>query len=82
MGKQRSNWWYLLPVFFSIIGGIIGYFIIKKDDPVKAKRLIYVGLVIVAVSIANTAVQTSIILGSLDESLLSLVSPAFSLTGG
>ena len=29
--KQRSNAWYLLPIFIGMIGGIIGYLIIRKD---------------------------------------------------
>ena len=29
--KQRSNWWYILPILFGIIGGIIAYFAIRKD---------------------------------------------------
>ena len=49
--KQRSNWWYLLPIFFGIIGGIIAYFAIRKDDREKAKKCIYLGLVLLAVGI-------------------------------
>jgi len=80
MGKTRSNFWYLLPLFLGLLGAVIGYFIIKKDDPVKAKRLIYVGLVIIAIGITNTAVQTAVAFGSIDmDQLLSIISPAFSL---
>ncbi len=49
--KQRSNWWYLLPIFFGIIGGIIAYLMIRKDDPRKAKNCIYIGLVMVLIGI-------------------------------
>ena len=49
--KQRSNWWYLLPIFFGIIGGIIAYFAIRKDDREKAKKCIYLGLILLAVGI-------------------------------
>ena len=49
--KQRSNWWYLLPIFFGIVGGIIAYFAIRKDDREKAKKCIYLGLVLLAVGI-------------------------------
>ncbi len=44
--KSRSNWWYLLPILFSIIGGLISYFIIKHDDPKKAKYCLCVGLIL------------------------------------
>jgi len=30
--KTRSNWWYLLPILFSIIGGLISYFAIEISD--------------------------------------------------
>ena len=49
--KQRSNWWYLLPIFLGIIGGIIAYFAIRKDDRIKAKKCLYLGLVLFAIGI-------------------------------
>jgi hypothetical protein len=47
--KKRSGWWYLLPIFFSIIGGIIAYFILKEDDPKLAKNCLILGIIITAV---------------------------------
>jgi len=44
--KQRSNWWYILPIFFGVIGGIIAYFAIRKDDRTKAKKCLYLGLIL------------------------------------
>lgn len=49
--KQRSNWWYILPILFGIIGGIIAYFAIRKDDLPKAKKCIYLSLILFAVGI-------------------------------
>ena len=49
--KSRSNWWYLLPIFLGIIGGIIAYFAIRKDDLPKAKKCIYLSLILLAVGI-------------------------------
>ena len=49
--KQRSNWWYILPILFGIIGGIIAYFAIRKDDREKAKKCIYLGLILLVVGI-------------------------------
>ena len=43
--------WYLLPIFVGMIGGIIGYFIIRKDDPRKAKNCIYIGIVMMIIGI-------------------------------
>ena len=49
--KPRSNWWYLLPIFLGIVGGIIAYFAIRKDDLPKAKKCIYLSLILFAVGI-------------------------------
>ena len=42
--KRRSNWWFLLPIFFSLIGGLIAYFILRQDDPAKARNCLYLGM--------------------------------------
>ena len=49
--KRRSNWWYLLPIFLGIIGGIIAYFALRRDDREKAKKCIYLGLILLALGI-------------------------------
>ena len=49
--KRRSNWWYLLPIFLGIIGGIIAYFALRRDDREKAKKCMYLGLILLAVGI-------------------------------
>ena len=48
---SRSSMWYLLPIFVGMIGGIIGYLIIRKDDPRKAKNCIYIGIVMMIIGI-------------------------------
>jgi|TARA_B100001750_G_scaffold107868_1_gene85255 uncharacterized membrane protein len=54
--RKRSNWWYLVPILFGIIGGIIGYFALKRDAPEKAKKCLYLGLVLTVINIiANIA---------------------------
>ena len=49
--RPRSNWWYLLPIFLGIIGGIIAYFALRKDDRQKAKKCLYLGLILGAIGI-------------------------------
>jgi len=44
--KKISNWWYLLPVIFNIIGGIIAWAANKKHDPKKAKSFLLVGIIL------------------------------------
>lgn len=49
--KRRSNAWFLLPIFFSWIGGLVAYFILRQDDPAKAKNCLYLGIVLTVVGI-------------------------------
>ena len=49
--KTRSNAWFLLPIFFGMIGGIIAFFILRKDDPRKARNCLYVGIVFMIMGI-------------------------------
>ncbi len=44
--KPRSNGWYVLPVFLGWIGGLIAYFILRRDDPRKAKNCLYLGIIL------------------------------------
>ena len=49
--KIRSRWWYLVPIFFGLIGGIIAYFAIRRDDPQKAKRCLWVGIILTVINV-------------------------------
>ena len=49
--KIRSRGWYLVPIFFGLIGGIIAYFAIRRDDPQKAKKCLWVGIILTAINI-------------------------------
>ena len=49
--KSRSNAWFLLPIFFGMIGGIIAFFILRGDDPRKARNCLYVGIVFMIIGI-------------------------------
>ena len=49
--KQRSNFWFLLPIFVGLIGGIIAYFVLRNDDPKKAKNCLYLGIVLQIISL-------------------------------
>jgi len=52
--KTRSKWWFLLPIFFHIIGGVIVYFVIRDDDPKLAKNCLWLGIIISIIEIALT----------------------------
>ena len=49
--KKPSNWWYLLPILLSVIGGIIGYFLFRNRNKDFAKRLLIIGFIMFAVLI-------------------------------
>lgn len=47
--RPRSNWWFLLPIFMGLIGGIIAYFVLRHDDPRKAKNCLYLGIILAVI---------------------------------
>ena len=49
--KIRSRAWYLVPIFFGLIGGIIAYFAIRRDDHQKAKKCLWVGIILTAINV-------------------------------
>ena len=49
--KTRSNAWFLLPIFFGVIGGIIAFFILRHDDLPKAKNCLYLGITFMVIGI-------------------------------
>ena len=50
-GRARSNAWFLLPIFLGIIGGVIAFFVLRKDDPKKAMNCLILGLIFMAIGI-------------------------------
>jgi uncharacterized membrane protein YeaQ/YmgE (transglycosylase-associated protein family) len=61
--KQRSKAWFLLPIFFGVIGGIIAYFILRQSDPQKAKNCLYLGLVLMLIGIIFNIIILTLIPG-------------------
>ncbi len=50
--KGKSNLWFLLPIFMGLIGGVIAYFVLRRDDPKKGKNCLYLGIVLAIIGIA------------------------------
>ena len=44
--KTLSSVWYVMPLFFGVIGGLIVWMTKKDDDHAKAKRMLVLGIVI------------------------------------
>ena len=61
--EKVSNWWYVLAIFFGIVGGIIAWAVNKDRNPKKAIRFLIVGLVLPAIYIIG--ILASIVLVSL-----------------
>ena len=58
--KSRSNAWFLLPIFFGMIGGIIAFFVLRRDDPRKARNCLYLGIILMTIGIiVNVLVSMS-----------------------
>lgn len=47
--RRRSGFWFLLPIMFNVIGGVIAFFVIKEDDPKKARNCLYLGVILFAI---------------------------------
>ena len=59
--KRRSNAWFLLPILLGLIGGIIAFFILRQDDPRKARNCLYLGIAFMFIGIVlNLLIATSI----------------------
>ena len=71
MVKKTSWLWYLLPILFGIFGGIIGYLLLKEDDPKKAKNVLIIGFVMLAISILLSVFRVI--------SFINFISPSMSL---
>jgi uncharacterized membrane protein (UPF0136 family) len=49
--NRPTRAWYLVPIFLNIIGGIIGYFVVRKEDKQFANRLLIAGIVMMVLVI-------------------------------
>jgi len=44
--KRPSDLWYLLPIFFGLIGGLVMFFVLKDEDRKMAKDGVILGAVL------------------------------------
>lgn len=58
--RVRSRWWYLLPILFNVIGGVIAYFVLRDDDPRKAKNCLWLGIILTAINIVSMVIVFAI----------------------
>jgi len=50
-GKSPSDLWYLLPIFFGIIGGLVMFFVLKDENRKMAKNGIILGAIIAVIGL-------------------------------
>ena len=50
-GKSPSKAWYLLPIFFGLLGGIVMYFIVREDNKQMAKNGLILSVILTVVGI-------------------------------
>lgn len=67
--NTRSNAWFLVPIIFGLLGGIIAFFILRGDDPSKAKNCLYVGIAIMVITVAASVAMGSVFPDILFESI-------------
>ena len=49
-GKDKTSWaWWLLPLFFTWVGGLVGWGVLKDRDGGKAKGLLILGCVMIPI---------------------------------
>ena len=47
-----SNWWWLLPIFLNILGGIMMFIALRKENYDVAKKGLIMGFIITAIEIS------------------------------
>jgi len=43
--NKTSNWWYLAPVFMGIVGGLLMFLVLRKEDNETAKTGLVIGII-------------------------------------
>jgi hypothetical protein len=52
MAKSKvSHFWYLVPILFGWLGGVIGFFAVRGRDENKARNLFLVGLAVTIIPV-------------------------------
>ena len=59
--RERSNWWFLLPIFLHATGGIVAFFILREDDVRRARNCLYLGLSLTALMFAPLIVLAALV---------------------
>lgn len=62
--QSSSKAWYLLPIFLSIIGGLVSFAVLRKRDPPLARNTLVLGIILfgllIAIIAAGSYVESSV----------------------
>jgi len=50
--KRTSKAWYLVPIFFGIIGGLVMFLVLRDENKIMAKKGLILGIIMSVVGIA------------------------------
>ena len=51
--KFRSKWWYAFPILLGVLGGIVAWFALNKDDKKLAKNCLIIGVVLFLIELVS-----------------------------
>jgi RsiW-degrading membrane proteinase PrsW (M82 family) len=63
--KNPSKAWYLLPIFFGILGGLVMYFIVRDDNKQMAKNGLILSVILSIVGIIFIVILNVIVLSTI-----------------
>ena len=63
--KNPSKGWYLLPIFFGILGGLVMYFIVRDDNKQMAKNGLILSVILTIVGILFIVILNVIMLSTI-----------------
>ena len=60
--QSVSGAWWLLPIFFGWLGGLIAWAVTKARDPKKAKNMLIVGIVLSVIGVIISIILTVLVI--------------------
>jgi RsiW-degrading membrane proteinase PrsW (M82 family) len=63
--KNPSKAWYLLPIFFGLLGGLVMYFIVRDDNKQMAKNGLILSVILTIVGIIFVVILNVIMLSTI-----------------
>lgn len=65
--KRPCSVWYLLPIFFSIVGGLIMYFVLKDQNKSMAKKGLVIGITMSVIGFIIYGISYGVMMSSMSR---------------